>query len=301
MTAPSIRRSVPVMKVPSRPIRNAAAAPISSGLPTRPAAEALIIRWYASPAGELSSSKASGVMMMPGLIELRRAPRSPHWTLAAWTRTMLARLASAYAAPELVTTSGCRNGRAGNSSAGVVASAWCCSGGGGGADGFVGGDVDCRRARGESGSLQRLRRCRCRFLVEVGQHDRLADPDAAGDRLTDGPGADDDDNQLGCCGHGDCGPSGRSRPDRALIESSNRFERFLILPGSAPAWETVLFGGATGPPTANQRSRRLLPSWTPWPIPRQPVAAPNWGVSCGHVEPRSALPMWAFRSSRASA
>src|SRR5215217_9667049 len=68
------------MKVPSRPIRNAAAAPISSGLPTRPAAEALIIRWYASPAGELSSSKASGVLMMPGLIELRRAPRAPHWT-----------------------------------------------------------------------------------------------------------------------------------------------------------------------------------------------------------------------------
>src|SRR5215217_3517146 len=54
--------------------------------------------------------------------------------------------------------------------------------------------------RGESGSLQRLRRCRCRFLVEVGQQDRFADPDAAGDRLTDGPGADDD-NQLGCCGH----------------------------------------------------------------------------------------------------
>src|SRR5215203_2355051 len=239
MTPPSIRRSVPVMKVPSRPIRNAAAAPISSGLPTRPAAEALIIRWYASPAGELSSSKASGVMMMPGLIELRRAPRSPHWTLAAWTRRMLARLASAYAAPELVTTSGCRNGRAGNSSAGVVAGAWCCSGGSGGimwpaslrrrdrgakvaggggegADGFVGGDVDRRRARCESGSLQRLRRCRCRFLVEVGQHDRLADPDAAGDRLTDGPSADDD-NQLGCCGHSGCGPSGRSPPDRALL------------------------------------------------------------------------------------
>ena len=198
-------------------------------------------------------------MMMPGLIELRRAPRSPHRTLAACTRTMLARLASAYAAPELVTTSGCRNGRAGNSSAGVVASAWCCSGGSGGimwpawlaittpdppaamtwpnssstkatptrstaddrlwrglgrgqsggvhhisygakvaggggegADGFVGGDVDRRRARGESGSLQRLRRCRCSFLVEVGQQDRLADPDPAGDRLTHRPGADYD-------------------------------------------------------------------------------------------------------------
>src|SRR5215217_1744187 len=36
---PSIKRSVPVMKEPSRPIRNAAVAPISSGVPTRPAAE----------------------------------------------------------------------------------------------------------------------------------------------------------------------------------------------------------------------------------------------------------------------
>jgi hypothetical protein len=32
----------------------------SSGVPTRPAAEAWIMRWYASPAGELRSSVASG-------------------------------------------------------------------------------------------------------------------------------------------------------------------------------------------------------------------------------------------------
>jgi hypothetical protein len=34
------------------------------------------------------------------------------------------------------------------------------------------------------------------LLVEVGQQDRLADPDAAGDRLAHRPGTDDD-NQLG--------------------------------------------------------------------------------------------------------
>lgn len=79
-------------------------------------------------------------------------------------------------------------------------------------DGFVGGDVDRRRARGEPGSPQRIRGCRRCFLVEVRQQDRLADPNAAGDRLTHGPGTDND-NQLGCCGHDHCGPSERSRPD----------------------------------------------------------------------------------------
>jgi hypothetical protein len=45
MAAPSMSRSAPVMNEPSRPMRNAAVAPISSGVPTRPAAEIMIISW----------------------------------------------------------------------------------------------------------------------------------------------------------------------------------------------------------------------------------------------------------------
>ena len=57
ITPPSIKRSVPVMIEPSRPIRNAAVAPISSGVPTRQAADALIIRWYAG-SSDLSMGEA---------------------------------------------------------------------------------------------------------------------------------------------------------------------------------------------------------------------------------------------------
>jgi hypothetical protein len=38
--------------------------------------------------------------MMPGLIELTRAPRSPQVTAAAWTRRWFARLLTAYATLE---------------------------------------------------------------------------------------------------------------------------------------------------------------------------------------------------------
>jgi hypothetical protein len=70
--------------------------------------------------------------MMPGLMELTRAPRSPHSTLAACTRSVLARLEIAYAVPELVMTSGWREGSWSSSPAGVRASASFCSGGSGG-------------------------------------------------------------------------------------------------------------------------------------------------------------------------
>jgi hypothetical protein len=71
-------------------------------------------------------------MKMPGLSELSRAPLSPQVMLSAWTRRMLARFASAYAPPELVTWSGCRNGMPTRSAAGVLAKAWFSSAGSGG-------------------------------------------------------------------------------------------------------------------------------------------------------------------------
>jgi len=52
-------------------------------------------------------------------------------------------------------------------------------------------------------------------------------------------------------------PKGRGPTERSC-ERSNRYRTLLTLPGAASAWETVLFGGATGPPTANKQSRRLL-------------------------------------------
>src|SRR5829696_3567402 len=75
-------------------------------------------------------------------------------------------------------------------------------------------------------------------------------------------------------------PVGR-RPTGCSLRAPTGSNAFSSCPEQPPPWETVLFGGATGPPTVNKRSPRLLPSWTPWSIPRQPVAAPNWGVSCG--------------------
>src|SRR4051794_41903949 len=71
--------------------------------------------------------------MMPGLMQLTRAPRSPQGTAAAWTRRWLACLEMAYAAPEVGTASGPRTGRASSSSVGVKASACavCGSSGGG--------------------------------------------------------------------------------------------------------------------------------------------------------------------------
>ena len=86
MTPPSMSRSLPVMKLASGPSRNAAADATSSVVPTRPAADVSIIRWYPALPGPLISSCASGVRTMPGLMELTRAPRSPQRTLAACTR-----------------------------------------------------------------------------------------------------------------------------------------------------------------------------------------------------------------------
>ena len=69
-------------------------APTSSGCrPVRPGISS-IMRRYPSPRGPVSSSLASGVMMMPGLIVLIRAPRLPHRTASAMTRSEFPRLAS---------------------------------------------------------------------------------------------------------------------------------------------------------------------------------------------------------------
>jgi len=72
---PSMRISLPVMNAPSGPMRSAPTTPTSSGMPPRPAAESVIMRRYPSPRGLASSSLASGVKMMPGLMVLTREPR----------------------------------------------------------------------------------------------------------------------------------------------------------------------------------------------------------------------------------
>jgi len=46
-------------------------------VPARPAADTSIMRRYPAPRGPVSSSLAKGVMMMPGLMVLIRAPRFP--------------------------------------------------------------------------------------------------------------------------------------------------------------------------------------------------------------------------------
>src|SRR4051812_35508847 len=85
---------------------NWAAVAISSVVPTRPAALLAIMAWSPAAPGPDISSWANGVRMMPGLMELTRAPRSLQVTPAPWTRRWLARLDNAYAYPELVTASG---------------------------------------------------------------------------------------------------------------------------------------------------------------------------------------------------
>src|SRR3954469_2374283 len=70
--------------------------------------------------------------MMPGLMQLTRAPRSPQMTAAACTRRWLACLEMAYAAPEFGTASGARTGSARSSSTGVKARACAVSGSSGG-------------------------------------------------------------------------------------------------------------------------------------------------------------------------
>src|SRR3954468_4380077 len=70
--------------------------------------------------------------MMPGLMQLTRAPRSPQVTAAACTRRGFACLEIAYAAPEFGTASGARTGSASNSSTGVKARACAVSGSSGG-------------------------------------------------------------------------------------------------------------------------------------------------------------------------
>ena len=87
------------MKVEADPSRNAAAAAISSGVPSRPVPDASIMVRMSAPFAEASSCWPIGVEMIPGLIELIRAPRRPHRTLAVATRIWLARLAIPYAIP----------------------------------------------------------------------------------------------------------------------------------------------------------------------------------------------------------
>lgn len=64
------------------------------------------MRRYPSPRGPVSSSRASGVKMIPGLMALRRAPRFAHRTASAITRSEFPRFASWYACSGSVTRSG---------------------------------------------------------------------------------------------------------------------------------------------------------------------------------------------------
>jgi hypothetical protein len=135
-----------------------------------------------SPGAVVIAERLVDQVMMPGLSELSRAPRSPQSTLAACTRRMLARLARAYAAPELVTVSGCRNGSRASSPAGILAAQSSgrigeCS------HGVMGGDVDACGGGREAGCLQGVSGRLGGVLFQVGQQDRLVDADSAGDRL----------------------------------------------------------------------------------------------------------------------
>ena len=58
----------------------------------------------------------------------------------------------------------------------------------------MGGDIDGRGGRVEAGRLQRIRGGRGGGLIDVAQQDRLAYADPAGNCLTDGARADDDDH-----------------------------------------------------------------------------------------------------------
>src|SRR5271165_4571181 len=78
-----MRKSLPVMNPPSGPISSAPTVPTSSGVPARPAEDTSIMRRYPAPRGPVSSSLASGVMMIPGLIVLTLAPRLPQRTASA--------------------------------------------------------------------------------------------------------------------------------------------------------------------------------------------------------------------------
>ncbi len=84
--------SLPVIKAPSGPISSAPTFATSSGVPARPEADALIKRRYPSPREPANSSFASGVMMIPGLMVLTRAPRLPYRTASASTRSAFPRL-----------------------------------------------------------------------------------------------------------------------------------------------------------------------------------------------------------------
>jgi hypothetical protein len=56
-----MRKSLPVMNVPSGPMSSAPTPPTSSGVPPRPTGDNSIMRRYPSPRGPVSSSLASGV------------------------------------------------------------------------------------------------------------------------------------------------------------------------------------------------------------------------------------------------
>src|SRR3954466_16265953 len=95
-----MRMSLPVMKPPSGPMSSAPTDPTSSGVPARPATDSSIMRRYPSPRGPVSSSLASGVMMMPGLIALIRAPRLPQRTASAIARSEFPRFEIRAGGPE---------------------------------------------------------------------------------------------------------------------------------------------------------------------------------------------------------
>lgn len=90
---------MPVTNNDSGPRRNATAAAMSLGVPTRPVADAAMLARMNSPAGPRSSACPIDVEMAPGLTALMRARRFPHCPDAATTRTTFARFAMAYAMP----------------------------------------------------------------------------------------------------------------------------------------------------------------------------------------------------------
>jgi len=83
VTPPSTRKSLPVMNAPSGTLSSAPTVPTSSGIPARPAAYTSSIRLYPGLLGPFSSSLASEVMMMPGLMVLTLAARFPQRTASA--------------------------------------------------------------------------------------------------------------------------------------------------------------------------------------------------------------------------
>ena len=94
MTPPSMRKSLPVINAPSGAHEQRADGSDFVRRAGAPGRGQLDHAPVPSPRGPVSSSLASGVMMMPGLIVLTRAPRLPQRTASAITRSEFPRLAS---------------------------------------------------------------------------------------------------------------------------------------------------------------------------------------------------------------